>query len=392
MNLTEEQVIELFEEFLDENYYVDMLTEEDLDYVFENEFPQWLEERFQSIADLGKGAWNLGKRAVQGISGFLSKGAGAVKQGANVKKQDVVKGKSTVPSVRRLPDWLKDSDGTPFYVMPSARNTKRLNAGPWDKKVNAATPVAKQGAPTSAARGGGGAADAVQRGANKIRDAVKRVAQKAHDAASENPLSNATTSFGAGGVTALALSSPPGSGPNQKSKQKDKPSPPKTPPLPVRKTPPLPVRKPKNEEVQFTEEEQVIELFEEFLDENYYVGELTEANILWVYEEEFLPALEQQIEESAGCDCENCECENCQCENVQEEQQISPKMQAYLNEMSKKGTKSIEHGGDGATTKRDVIIARLKAKEKNSGLSREEAKLLAKLIAAEEKEDSGKKK
>ena len=139
-------------------------------------------------------------------------------------------------------------------------------------------------------------------------------------------------------------------------------------------------------------EEQVIELFEEFLDENYYVGELTEANILWVYEEEFLPALEQQIEESAGCDCENCDCENCQCENVQEEQQISPKMQAYLNEMSKKGTKSIEHGGDGATTKRDVIIASLESKKKKSGLSREEEKLLAKLIAAEEKEDSGKKK
>jgi len=137
-------------------------------------------------------------------------------------------------------------------------------------------------------------------------------------------------------------------------------------------------------------EEQVIELFEEFLDENYYVGELTEENVLWVYEEEFLPALEQQIEESAGCDCENCECENCQCENVQEEQQISPKMQAYINEMSKKGTTSIEHGGDGATTQRDVIIARLKYKKKKSGLSMKEEDLLAKLIADEEKEDSGK--
>jgi len=125
-------------------------------------------------------------------------------------------------------------------------------------------------------------------------------------------------------------------------------------------------------------EEQVIELFEEFLDENYYVGELTEANVLWIYEEEFLPTLEQSDEQDE--------------EEVVEEQQISPKMQAYLNEMSKKGTKSIEHGGDGATTKRDVIIARLQAKEKKSGLSREEAKLLAKLIAAEEKEDSGKKK
>ena len=125
-------------------------------------------------------------------------------------------------------------------------------------------------------------------------------------------------------------------------------------------------------------EEQVIELFEEFLDKNYYVGELTEANVLWIYEEEFLPTLEQSDEQDE--------------EEVVEEQQISPKMQAYLNEMSKKGTKSIEHGGDGATTKRDVIIARLQAKEKKSGLSREEAKLLAKLIAAEEKEDSGKKK
>jgi len=126
-------------------------------------------------------------------------------------------------------------------------------------------------------------------------------------------------------------------------------------------------------------EEQVIELFEQFLDENYYVGELTEENVLWVYEEEFLPALERQIEESA--------------EGLSEEPQISPKMQAYLNEMSKKGTKKpIEYGSSGATTKRDVIIARLQAKEKNSGLSREEAKLLAKLIAAEEKEDSGKKK
>ena len=121
-------------------------------------------------------------------------------------------------------------------------------------------------------------------------------------------------------------------------------------------------------------EEQVIELFEQFLDENYYVGELTEANVLWVYEEEFLPTLEESLNKK-----------------VQEEQQISPKMQAYLNEMNKKGTKKpIEYGSDGATTRRDVIIARLQAKEKKSGLSREEAKLLAKLIAAEEKEDSGK--
>jgi len=45
INEEEQLIISLFEEFLDENYYVDMLTEEDLDYVFENEFPQWLEEQ-----------------------------------------------------------------------------------------------------------------------------------------------------------------------------------------------------------------------------------------------------------------------------------------------------------------------------------------------------------
>jgi len=186
-------------------------------------------------------------------------------------------------------------------------------------------------------------------------------------------------------------------------------------------------------------EEQVIELFEEFLDENYYVGELTEANVLWIYEEEFPQWLEEKMNamdilggaatgaatsavvgfnpiagailggiSGAMADYPDakkaaqktvakksqtsCPPENKTTSEKQEEQQISPKMQAYLNEMSKKGTKSIEHGGDGATTKRDVIIARLQAKEKKSGLSREEAKLLAKLIAAEEKEDSGKKK
>ena len=41
---TEEELAEAFAIFLEENFHVDMLTEEDLDYIFENEFPQWLEE------------------------------------------------------------------------------------------------------------------------------------------------------------------------------------------------------------------------------------------------------------------------------------------------------------------------------------------------------------
>ncbi len=35
--------------------------------------------------------------------------------------------------------------------------------------------------------------------------------------------------------------------------------------------------------------------FEEFLDKNYYVGELTEANVLWIYEEEFPQWLEEKM-------------------------------------------------------------------------------------------------
>ena len=184
-------------------------------------------------------------------------------------------------------------------------------------------------------------------------------------------------------------------------------------------------------------EEQVIELFEEFLDENYYVGELTEENVLWVYEEEFPQWLEEKMNimdilggAGAGAATSaviglnplvgaalggisgamadypdakkaakktvakktqtSCPPENKTTSEKQEEQQISLKMQAYLNEMSKKGTKSIEHGGDGAITKRDVIIARLQSKKKKSGLSIKEEDLLAKLIAAEKEEDSGK--
>jgi len=49
VQFTEEELAEAFAIFLEENFHVEMLTEEDLDYVFENEFPQWLEEG--SLAD-----------------------------------------------------------------------------------------------------------------------------------------------------------------------------------------------------------------------------------------------------------------------------------------------------------------------------------------------------
>ena len=53
INEEEQLIISLFEEFLEENFHVEMLTEEDLDYVFENEFPQWLEEGWGKA--IGKG-------------------------------------------------------------------------------------------------------------------------------------------------------------------------------------------------------------------------------------------------------------------------------------------------------------------------------------------------
>ena len=49
VQFTEEELAEAFAIFLEENFHVDMLTEEDLDYVFENEFPQWLEEGLSII-------------------------------------------------------------------------------------------------------------------------------------------------------------------------------------------------------------------------------------------------------------------------------------------------------------------------------------------------------
>lgn len=44
VQFTEEELAEAFAIFLEENFHVEMLTEEEVDYVFENEFPQWLEE------------------------------------------------------------------------------------------------------------------------------------------------------------------------------------------------------------------------------------------------------------------------------------------------------------------------------------------------------------
>ena len=51
INEEEQLIISLFEEFLEENFHVEMLTEEDIDYILENEFPQWLEENEEYLTE-----------------------------------------------------------------------------------------------------------------------------------------------------------------------------------------------------------------------------------------------------------------------------------------------------------------------------------------------------
>ena len=52
INEEEQLIISLFEEFLKENFHVEMLTEEDLDYILESEFPQWLEENEEYLTEV----------------------------------------------------------------------------------------------------------------------------------------------------------------------------------------------------------------------------------------------------------------------------------------------------------------------------------------------------
>lgn len=44
-------------------------------------------------------------------------------------------------------------------------------------------------------------------------------------------------------------------------------------------------------------EKELIESFTDFINENYYVDQLTEENVLWIYEEEFIPSLKESLNE-----------------------------------------------------------------------------------------------
>ena len=73
-SINEEELAEAFAIFLEENFHVEMLTEEDLDYVFEEEFPQWLEEQ---------GGWF-------GMGGFP--GSNTQKSGEQQKRKTTTRG------------------------------------------------------------------------------------------------------------------------------------------------------------------------------------------------------------------------------------------------------------------------------------------------------------
>jgi hypothetical protein len=78
INEEEQLIISLFEEFLEENFHVEMLTEEDLDYVFENEFPQWLEEnKVKTVIDIGGKAVQGGIRYIKKLFNPKTKSTGS---------------------------------------------------------------------------------------------------------------------------------------------------------------------------------------------------------------------------------------------------------------------------------------------------------------------------
>jgi len=83
VQFTEEELAEAFAIFLEENFHVEMLTEEDLDYVFENEFPQWLEEGLGRAIRRGIGYLvNLNNKIADATYPAAQKAVDVTKKGA----------------------------------------------------------------------------------------------------------------------------------------------------------------------------------------------------------------------------------------------------------------------------------------------------------------------
>jgi len=86
VQFTEEELAEAFAIFLEENFHVEMLTEEDLDYVFENEFPQWLEE---TAAQIRRDSREVQKEAAKKAVKKAEEDAKARREAASRKEQNL---------------------------------------------------------------------------------------------------------------------------------------------------------------------------------------------------------------------------------------------------------------------------------------------------------------
>ena len=112
INEEEQLIISLFEKFLEENFHVEMLTEEDIDYVFENEFPQWLEESTRE----SRGSRNSRKTDVNDLTPQTGSSGGNSQNSIGDKKptsKNKVIGKDADESVYPYADPDEEHNKTP---------------------------------------------------------------------------------------------------------------------------------------------------------------------------------------------------------------------------------------------------------------------------------------
>jgi hypothetical protein len=135
VQFTEEELAEAFAIFLEENFHVDMLTEEDLDYVFENEFPQWLEEN-RTWDQWRRGLTNDQAAVENEFKGRKRIASSSPGEDALIKAQ--IKREKTYPIIGGLDDGNivssaarnRQPPSTPTPVPPSTPSTPSTSSAP----------------------------------------------------------------------------------------------------------------------------------------------------------------------------------------------------------------------------------------------------------------------
>ena len=172
VQFTEEELAEAFAIFLEENFYVEMLTEEDLDYVFEEEFPHWLEEQrrilsgdeFQrftkqrrkqdkELATMGLKRDGSSFKPTSNRSSSMSDNARRVMNQQRIKRVEKVKAAETGKakgSARDLPQYLPNRSKI-FQGDTEGGNTQAPKSTPDPKSTPKSTPASKA-TPASTAR------------------------------------------------------------------------------------------------------------------------------------------------------------------------------------------------------------------------------------------------